>query len=1139
MIPKPGGIADTAIQDALARVRANRDRSGLARLVDSDESLHVPAVQAALKRSLGRGSPEDIDQCHLLFLLLHDKGHRALATQAIGRTAPKSDGPPQVPAFHAQILAALGDTKPPNRSHGPHDSTDLARLRADLEELRIDAPLDLAADRGPPGASWSILWARCLSCGAEQSIVRPHYIDLRRNPDLRALIRARRNATECRSCGFHVLVPTTVWVQDPPLSSDALSAMSTFVRATDWLDIFQPPAWGLEKDKWRIVLEVRSSTACPDDATDAPGKIRFCSVVYDHDDLVSQVSLEGSDTFRMAAATLACLLEAGHVGMEAIDAQAHFLARAGKWSPVHLADPLPGAQRYLTASMALLSEALAIDQRCPSVALVEQALQSHVAWLALRECGPAAAAIARARDALRGVDDDRQRVTLSMLIDAAEGDLAKRVGAAAPGRLTRELAERLGGSVDGSLAQRSYYWRAASTEAVTLKNEERYADAIRAFQVALPEQLILHDEGRAEGDAIARETAIALSGTLANLAGALLDVPDLALEGLDSHKVAAWVAGLTQTTVPRIDANPDVQLAAAATALLTKALELSLAHEHHDYAATQTWRIATIVSRLEVGATDMLERWLLQAHQLAIRANHLEIACRAAIALADLYGRRGIPARALEYLEYAVGADSRLRVAAGTLGSGEDARSSALATAALRLTRFGGDVARCILLAEAQKNVRSAAMTRAGFRGAPRASSHGPEYTAYVELRRHILALEDELRIAEESDRDDLLTEIDRLRGEHTKIRRQLEASDPTFLRWSDARALALPTPNDCARILERLGPRTTLLGAHVADEVMWSYAIWDGGAVALRHDDWSGWRGDVGGMVADLAGGREPSADVVARVSTYLLAPLRDRLPILIDSDRVVVSVCPELAQLPYSWLEIGFRRLIELVVLSYSPGLAMLGSALEHPAFDPQSVLAVGYPERPRRPPYWSALEANAVADAFRARRRRGTVLVGSDATPDAVASAVADTDVVHFACHGRRTLGVGRRACLQLAAVDDSGDLTADRIAHEIAISSGALIVLAACETGQYDPADDDASDDLVPALLLAGAGTVIATTCNIWDGETLTFQRAFYERLLQGDSPADALAAVQRAALRGDMGPGMRVPKAWAAFTAHGR
>ena len=153
----------------------------------------------------------------------------------------------------------------------------------------------------------------------------------------------------------------------------------------------------------------------------------------------------------------------------------------------------------------------------------------------------------------------------------------------------------------------------------------------------------------------------------------------------------------------------------------------------------------------------------------------------------------------------------------------------------------------------------------------------------------------------------------------------------------------------------------------------------------------------------------------------------------------------------------------------------------------------------------------------------------------------AAGADSDAIHIACHALADPAPEHASRLMLSPDirrGDSGDLSEDRIISSIEVRPGALVNLAACATGRIRESNAPLLGGLVPAFLLAGARSVIASLWPIADEPAAVLQQEIYRALAAGGRAATALASVQRRCARGELGPALREPSVWAAYVVYG-
>ncbi|MGD2113615.1 MAG: CHAT domain-containing protein [Acidobacteriota bacterium] len=199
-----------------------------------------------------------------------------------------------------------------------------------------------------------------------------------------------------------------------------------------------------------------------------------------------------------------------------------------------------------------------------------------------------------------------------------------------------------------------------------------------------------------------------------------------------------------------------------------------------------------------------------------------------------------------------------------------------------------------------------------------------------------------------------------------------------------------------------------------------------------------------------------------------------------------------------------------------------------------------------------------------ALRGTREEGRVVarlldaelwMGADAL-EARLQQIASPTVLHLATHGfffvPEDVGFGGepvedpllRSGLALAGANirlrgeplprEAGDglLTAKEVTG-LDLRGTRLVVLSACETGLGDVRDGEGVLGLRRAFTLAGAENLVISLWPVPDAETRLLMEGFYRRLIEGQSPADALRGA-RLALR-ERHPD---PSLWGAFICVG-
>jgi CHAT domain-containing protein len=195
----------------------------------------------------------------------------------------------------------------------------------------------------------------------------------------------------------------------------------------------------------------------------------------------------------------------------------------------------------------------------------------------------------------------------------------------------------------------------------------------------------------------------------------------------------------------------------------------------------------------------------------------------------------------------------------------------------------------------------------------------------------------------------------------------------------------------------------------------------------------------------------------------------------------------------------------------ISYCPSYALLVDALTHQMKSgrAESVLIVADPTETLPFVPW---EHAMIASLFSPDKVR--VLDASTASRQAVALAVRDFDVVHFATHGRFDSEDTARSGVNLGS---DGWLTLEDM-QQLEFKDEALIFLSACETARLNLSGRSTPLGIVPSLFEGGASTIIATFWRVNDRSTALVAARFYEnwlvrKLSRLDSLAEATQWVQ--------------------------
>jgi tetratricopeptide (TPR) repeat protein len=274
-------------------------------------------------------------------------------------------------------------------------------------------------------------------------------------------------------------------------------------------------------------------------------------------------------------------------------------------------------------------------------------------------------------------------------------------------------------------------------------------------------------------------------------------------------------------------------------------------------------------------------------------------------------------------------------------------------------------------------------------------------------------------------------------------------------------------------------------------------------------------------GLVAALEDGDEieqtPILDTLGWLWDTVVGPVLDRLddlgltvrthPVGRDTGEPGARVC-WMPTGPLSFLPLhaaghhrpadgDARSALNRVVSSYTATVRGLGAP--GPVAN-RAPLVVAVPASPQHRPLPGAVrEADVVA---RSLGERVTVMVGAQATREAVLSRLTGADWVHFACHATST--AAHPSDSYLAMYD--GPLRVRDLAGRLGVEGGrrAVAYLSACTTahgGQWVP---DEHIHVASAFQLAGFGTVVGTLWPVTDSIAVRAARHTYAALGQTSS-----------------------------------
>ncbi len=403
------------------------------------------------------------------------------------------------------------------------------------------------------------------------------------------------------------------------------------------------------------------------------------------------------------------------------------------------------------------------------------------------------------------------------------------------------------------------------------------------------------------------------------------------------------------------------------------------------------------------------------------------------------------------------------------------------------------------------------------------------------------------------------------LRLEQAKVQERIQRSSPRL-----GSALANPTPIDLATVRSTLDPGTVLLTYAVGESRSFLFVIQAEGTPG------------PGLFFYPIPVGREGLAKEVEAFRNLLAQPdtllpalkqrardlydllVRPARPVIAKADRWVISPDGPLHSLPFAALVSGNHYLVESKPIHLIASVAVYKELKEKrpkPSTATVALLAVGDPRYPNGlekqdetsgdPQVQTALrrglrlgplpdtrrEVQAISSLFPGTQ----ILLGPDATEEAIKSLAPQARRLHFACHGLLDERFPLNSALALSIPQkpeegrDNGLLQAWEIFEELRLDAD-LVTLSACDSGLGKEIGGEGLVGLARAFHFAGARSVLASLWSVSDASTADLMKRFYGYLRAGKPKDEALRAAQVDQIRGKSGSSH--PFYWAAFQITG-
>lgn len=222
------------------------------------------------------------------------------------------------------------------------------------------------------------------------------------------------------------------------------------------------------------------------------------------------------------------------------------------------------------------------------------------------------------------------------------------------------------------------------------------------------------------------------------------------------------------------------------------------------------------------------------------------------------------------------------------------------------------------------------------------------------------------------------------------------------------------------------------------------------------------------------------------------LVAPIRH----LLDRQHLIIVPHGFMHYLPFHALYDGDRYLIDDFTISYAPSASIYAHCQGRTTNGGELSLILGVPSSDS--PYILE-EVHSVAASL----QNALVLLGRDASEDALRAKAPGSRIVHIATHGYYRQDNPMFSSIRLG----QSYLSLYDLYHlNLPVE---LVTLSACATGLSVVVDGDELLGLVRGLLYAGAQSLLVTLWDVADRTTAEFMHSFYTRLGRDSNKADAL------------------------------
>ena len=288
--------------------------------------------------------------------------------------------------------------------------------------------------------------------------------------------------------------------------------------------------------------------------------------------------------------------------------------------------------------------------------------------------------------------------------------------------------------------------------------------------------------------------------------------------------------------------------------------------------------------------------------------------------------------------------------------------------------------------------------------------------------------------------------------------------------------------------------------------------------------------RDSMTGRVAALRNSlTDPNTKFADATATELFLVLVNPLLPYVRTHHLVIVPHEDLINVPFQILKNPDDNsfLGERFQISYAPSATVLAGLGRRPDFAHGRLLAIADPAITN-----AVAEVKAIGGLYAGRAQ---VVTDTLASKQSLKSWLGSYNLLHLSVHGVFDANNPLLSRVNLRpASGDNGQLTAAEM-FGLNLPENSLVVLSACETGRLNTTHGNEVQGIVPALLFAGASTLVLSSWKVDAASTALWMETFY-REAQTKSPSEA-ARLALVAVKSKSG--FQHPFYWAPFLLTGQ